>query len=71
MSDNMIVEVSVNGDWKVVLFEEMMIGDTFRMRDPYTHEIYFNENNKSTFIATSNPFLNEDGVWTIEIEDGA
>jgi hypothetical protein len=69
MSDTMIVEINDGFYWKVVPFEDVMIGDKFRMRDPHTNEIYVNSNGKSVFLATSEPFLNEDKVWTIEVDD--
>ena len=70
MTDLMIIELFENGNWKEILFKELKDGDRFRMLDPDTKDLFIGDNNKTEFIATSDPYENEDGILTITIWAG-
>jgi hypothetical protein len=53
-----------NGKWEDIDFQHLVNGDIFRIFDG--GERYINkEDGNNIWIATGNPYLNEDKIWTI------
>ena len=63
------VEKIVRGEWVPIAFSELKIGDVFRMFDPIDVPVIGGKG-QTTFIASSNPYLNELGVLTVKIQVG-
>nr|WP_231978241.1 hypothetical protein [Mycobacterium sp. E3298] len=65
---NRKVERLVLADWKECQFQSLIRGDIFRLFEPdgdYVSDSYGNRE----FQAESDPFINENGHWEIEIEE--
>ena len=67
MDDLMIIELFENGKWVEKSFGEIKIDDKFRMLYPDTKDLFIGDNNKTEFIASSEPYENEDGILTVDI----
>ncbi|KKM63176.1 hypothetical protein LCGC14_1514090 [marine sediment metagenome] len=67
MTDLMIIELFENGKWVEKSFGEIKIDDKFRMLYPDTKDLFIGDNNKTEFIASSEPYENEDGILTVDI----
>ncbi len=66
----MIIELFESGGWKEIQFKELKDGDRFRMLHPDTKDLFIGDNNKTEFIATSEPYENEDGILTVDVWKG-
>lgn len=67
----MIVEKFIAGEWKEIKFEELTIGDKFRMILPSGHLAVYDGDDprfkdSTEWIASSEVYTNEDGVLTVE-----
>lgn len=60
------VMVSRNGTWKEIDFNELSKGDNFRLFEP-SGESVSDQSGNEIFYSTSEPYKNDDGIWTIEI----
>jgi hypothetical protein len=58
-----VIQRRKSDNWEVVRMSELVDGDHFRVDSPDEDHI-----NGKEFIARSNPYMNEDQVWTIESE---
>jgi len=67
MSDKMVVEIFKDEEWVESNFQSLVIGSKFRIRDPHTKEIFVGDNNHTEFIVTSKPYVNKDGIGTVDI----
>ena len=70
MADLMIVEIFDGEKWEEGLgdpFGGVKTGSTFRLRDPNTREFFVGDNGKTEFVATDDPYLNDVGIWTVNI----
>ncbi len=70
MTDLMIIELFENGKWVEIQFKELKKGDRFRMLDPDTKDLFISDKNNTEFIASSEPYENEDGILTVDIGIG-
>lgn len=52
--------------WHDIEFEELKDGDTFRMFE-LTGEPVLDENGNWEFITNCDAFINDDGIWAVEI----
>jgi len=52
--------------WTSIEFEKIRAGDRFRLFES-TGEPVADEVGKSEFVAKTNPYITEDGVWGIDI----
>ena len=64
---DMKVEVNRNGEWKETKMFELRDGELFRMSDPETDEPFMGEEGATEWMVLGAPYLNEDGVWTVDI----
>jgi hypothetical protein len=67
MEDKRVIERfnALTDDWKEIPFNTLMVGDIFRIFD--NGERYVDKSNgNNVWIATSEPYLNEDSIWTIQ-----
>ena len=69
MTDLMIIEKFESREWKELMFKELKDGDKFRMLDPDTKDLFIGDDNKTEFIAMSDPYENEDGILTVSVKD--
>jgi hypothetical protein len=67
---NRKAQVYLNGKWVRCDFECLEKGDVFMLFEPNGKTVYgqgeFEYENK--FVAVSDPYLNDHGVWTIEAD---
>lgn len=59
------VEVNRNGTWKEISFMELNKGDNFRMFES-NGDIVLDREGNTVFYSTSEPYKNEEGIWSIE-----
>jgi hypothetical protein len=59
-------EVFKNNNWEQIEFSQLKKGDRFRTYNP-NGELLKNENGYSSFIAVTDAFINEEGLWTINL----
>lgn len=59
------VQVNRNGSWKNIEFSQLSKGDNFRMFEATGEEVVDNNSN-TVFYSTSEPYKNNDGIWTID-----
>lgn len=59
-------EILKDGEWIQCRFRDLKSGDTFRLFEP-TGEPVVLRKDKTDFIALSDAYQNEDGIWTIEV----
>lgn len=59
------VLVNRSGSWKEINFNELNKGDNFRLFEPNGDEV-IDEKGGNIFYSTSEPYKNDDGIWTIE-----
>lgn len=67
-----ITEVLRGEDWVTTTFEDLKKDDIFRLFDPPEHKPVtwqYVMNGQTKFKAYSDPFLNEDLIWTIECDE--
>jgi hypothetical protein len=65
MSELRTVEWFIPGlEYQKCEMSQLTEGDQFRMFDPDGTPVKWDE--ETVFIATGNPYLNEDGIWTID-----
>ena len=64
---DMKVEVNKDGDWRSTKMFELKDGELFRMFDPETDEPYIGEEGLTEWVVFGEPYLNEDGIWTVNI----
>ena len=64
MSDLREVEILKDGKWIEIEFCELKKNDIFRMFEPTGEKVY-NDNRETIFIASSDAFVGENGVLTI------
>lgn len=64
---NFRVEVNRGGEWKEVKIFELKNGELFRMSDPETDEPYMGEEGLTEWTVFGEPYLNEDGIWTVNV----
>ena len=64
----MIIERFESGEWIEVDFEDLKKGDLFKMFNPDNGALYESDDNGSEFVAASDPYINDDGIFTINIE---
>lgn len=64
--NNRICQIKVNNEWKEIKFKDLKEDDIFRLFES-TGEQVFGDNNQTEFIASSNAFLNEDDIWSVNI----
>jgi hypothetical protein len=70
MSDERVAErYFVNGEkqgWEKINFREIKKGDLFRLFEP-TGEPVISEFGEIEFLAFKNAYINEDGIWKVDI----
>lgn len=59
-----VIELFKNNQWEEVDFMSLKKGDRFRMFIPNKKML----TQKEEYIATSDPFLNEYGIWSIFVQ---
>ena len=67
MKDLRKVEVLINNEWVERDFAELRKGVKFKMFEPTGEPVVDNEG-ETEWIAISDPFKTESGVWAIEID---
>ena len=65
---NMKVEVNRSGKWLAVQMFELREGELFRMFDPQTDEPWIGEEGLTEWTVLGEPYLNEDGIWTVNVD---
>ncbi|HLO11191.1 MAG TPA: hypothetical protein VK190_02920 [Pseudoneobacillus sp.] len=65
--ENRTTKIFYNGEWTVIPFDHLKKGDTFKLIEA-NGEVVMDSNEKTEFIATSEPYINDDGVWTVQCE---
>lgn len=71
MTDLMIVEILKDDEWIERMFQDIIIGSKFRMRNPNTKELFVGDSGKTEFVAISKPYVKnidvDHSVLTIDI----
>ncbi len=67
MSEFRTVERLIKGTWLPCMLEDLHIGQVFRMFEP-SGEPVVGKHNSVEWIVTGNPYLNEQNIWTVNIE---
>lgn len=49
--------------------KDLKVNDTFRMYEAPEHKELVSINEKTEFKVIQEPYLNEDNIWAVEIED--
>lgn len=65
--DTRKTEILYKEEWYRIPFDHVKSGDVFRLIES-TGEFVVDENGKTEFIATSDPYQNEEGIWTVKCE---
>lgn len=58
-------EIFKNGHWVKKAFEDVEIGERFRLFEPDGARVT-SESGSKQWIATTRPYMNDDGVWEVE-----
>lgn len=64
--DSRKTEIYTNDNWQAIDFQQIKKGDTFRLFES-TGEAVIGGRSETEWIAMSNAFLIDDGVWTVDI----
>lgn len=67
MGDERYVEIYNCGEWVKASFEELKIGDRFRLYES-TGELVIGENGQIEWFCTSKPYLNINNILTVNVE---
>jgi hypothetical protein len=60
------VQVNRNGLWQSINFRDLNEGDNFRLYEPNGDAVVDTKGNE-VFYSTSEPYKNEEGIWTIDV----
>ncbi|HON83677.1 MAG TPA: hypothetical protein PLI22_06020 [Caldisericia bacterium] len=63
------VEVLKDDKWEICKMKDLKVNDTFRMYEAPEHKELVSINEKTEFKVIQEPYLNEDNIWAVEIED--
>jgi hypothetical protein len=62
------IEILFEEDWVDFKFKSLVKGDVFRIFD--NGELFVNSQGESEFIVAGDPYLNDDGIWQVDIAEG-
>lgn len=68
MNNERIVLKKNNFTWQDINFSDLKDGDIFSLFEPSGEQVVGN-NGEKEFIATSDAFLNDDGIWSVNIHE--
>jgi hypothetical protein len=63
------VEVLKDDKWEICKMKDLKVNDTFRMYEAPEQKELVSINEKTEFKVIQEPYLNEDNIWAVEIED--
>lgn len=69
MLDLRKIEVLKEDVWTDCTMKDLQISDTFRMYECPEHKELVTINDKTEFKVIQEPYLNEENIWAVEIED--
>ena len=67
MEDKVTVRIMRNGKWEADEFINLVVGDKFQIINP-DGTYHYDQDNKTDWVTTSEIYLNDDGIWQVDVE---